>query len=109
MDVADYFMTTMRERKTREWLAMPDWVREELLAWVEFGEIEYGTTLWYALINDWKMTVSHAGDDIWPVMRELMIVIVNYIPSQSQGSLETVVAWSKHGGLRGQSTLKGHD
>lgn len=97
----DNQMATMRGRTTREWLAMPEWVKAELLDYVEFGRIEDGTTLTWALQNNWKMTVSYAGDDIWPIMRELMIVIVNYIPSWSQGSPEAYDEWIKMGGLRG--------
>lgn len=97
----DAYLAEMRARKTREWLAMPSWVKEELLSYVEFGQIEFNTTLTAALSNDWKRTVAMAADDIWSVMHDLMIVIVNYIPAASQGSEEAYLRWIKQGGLRG--------
>lgn len=97
----DTLMARMRNRDTREWLAMPQWIKEELLGYVEYGNIEPNTTLHAALQNDFKFTMARASRDVFEILRELMIVIVNYIPAWSQGSPEAVEKWIKQGGLRG--------
>ena len=100
-EFVDTLMARMRNRDTREWLAMPQWIKEELLGYVEFGTIEPETTLHAALQNDFKWTVARASPDVFEILRELMIVIVNYIPAWSQGSAEAVDKWIAQGGLRG--------
>jgi hypothetical protein len=87
------YIEQLKNTNTREWNALPDWVREDLVSYVAHGYIEEGTTLYFALVNDFKKTICCAGDDVKPVFRELAISIINYLPGNCHGSKEIVKQW----------------
>ena len=91
-------MTDLSELRTREWLALPEWVRDNLERYVATGELDRGTTLESALVNDFKATVCMAGDDLAPVLRELAVSLSCYVPSECHGSREAVTSWTEKGG-----------
>jgi hypothetical protein len=76
-------------------------MRSALHEYVECGALDAGTTLYYALCNDFKATTCMAGDDVAPVLRELAVSLSCYVPSACHGSVAAVHAWSAQGGLAG--------
>lgn len=97
-------MTDLETLNTREWLSLPEEIREEIIEYVNNGLLERETTLYYALVNDYINTICHASPDLLAAIRELAVCIYNYLPSNCHGNIDTVDYWIQRGGLNGIAT-----
>lgn len=82
------FNTTYYEDK------IPSLVLEALVGWGK-QERPVGDFLTAFLSNDLKMAIARADEDSLATFRDIMLFMVNEMPSQCHGSREKVAAWAK--------------
>lgn len=80
---------------------IPQHMRDAVILYVERG-IAPGSFLYSVLSNDFKGACQRADDINKHHLIEWAAFIVNFTPSDCQGSVEKVGAWIRNGGLLGK-------
>lgn len=91
------------ERYEEKLSLLPEHMRDGIVAWIETAR-PTGSFLRALLSNDLMGAFGAADDKNQTAMRQWVIYLYNYAPSECFGSPEKVRAWIKRGGLLGRQT-----
>lgn len=85
-----------------EYKDIPEWIKEELTSYINFGDEWIEDVLVAMLENNWVDAVCKSDSNTIKFHKQIALLLYNYVPCGARGSKLAVDKWISHSGFKGQ-------